>query len=358
MAVYAFKSFQRKPLASLLAAGGLVASTAALPAHAAHTFAYGIDDQQRLIQVDLTGKDSQPIFSGAAFICSGLDATDAALCSGANGGRQKFYSNNFAYDDTRRQFFFMDFRGNLRFWDFSPQSTLPVLADQDAIGLDQVNPVTTQYTANATFYNDAFYYFIDSTARNGGTTASPDRSTLVKFQLTYGPDNKPTGGTASKIAVAGLESDFVFGDIATDNAGNLYGASANGSFFSLDLNACPGGSCAAQYLITSTDATLNPSLQIAFDENFQTLYGHTFSENSNGSLTPAGGWGTVDTATGAYTPFTGSNAFLTPPLRDIAGASTQEVYVPGPLPVVGAAAAFGWTRRLRRRLAQAGRRSR
>ena len=148
-----------------------------------------------------------------------------------------------------------------------------------------------------------------------------------------------------------MESDFEFGDIAIDSAGKLYGANASGAFFSLDLNQCPGAGCEAQYLIPSSASTVNPSLQIAFDENFQTLYGHTFSSNSNGSITAAGGWGRVDTATGVYTPFEGDEFFTSTPLRDIAGASNREVFVPGPLPVLGAGAAFGWTRRLRRRLA-------
>lgn len=360
MADRAPKAAQGRRLAVLLAGGSLLTAAAALPASAADTFSYGIDDKQRILQVDLTQKDQQVVFNGAGIICQGLDPAAFAACSGAGGGLQRYYSNNFAYDDARRQFYFMDWQGNLRYWDFTPSSTLPVIAGKNTIGLDQVNRTSTQFTANGSYFQDAFYYFIDSTAPNGGgapPVASPDRYKLVKFDLTFGPDNKPTGGTATKLTVTGLENNFIFGDIAIDSTGKLYGAQSSGSFFSLDLNQCPG-SCAAQYLINSSDATVNPSLQIAFDQDFQTLYGHTFEANSNGSTTAAGGWGTVDTTTGVYTPFSGSGAFSSTPLRDISGASGQEVFVPGPLPVLGAGAAFGWTRRLRRRLAQAGRSSR
>lgn len=357
MADRAFLATRGRRLAFLLAGGSLLTTAAVLPAQAANTFSYGIDDKQQILQVDLTDKDEKVVFKGAPYICSGLDPTDAAVCGGAGGGLQRYYSNNFAYDDSRRQFYFMDFRGNLRYWDFSPSSTLPVIAGKDAIGLDQVNRTSTQFTANGSYYNNAFYYFIDSTAPNGGgapPVPSPDRYKLVKFDMIFGADNKPTGGTATKLTVSGLEDSFTFGDIAIDPTGKLYGANVNGAFFSLDLNQCPGASCAAQYLIKSTDNKVNPSLQIAFDEDFQTLYGHTFDPNTNGSTTAAGGWGTVDTASGIYSPFLGSDAFATTPLRDIAGASDREVFVPGPLPVLGAGAAFGWTRRLRRRLAQAG----
>jgi hypothetical protein len=362
MADRASKATRGRRLAFLLAGGSLLTTAAALPALAADTFSYGIDDKQRILQVDLTQKDQQVVFNGASIICGGLDPADYALCSGAGGGLQRYYSNNFAYDDARRQFYFMDFKGNLRYWDFKASSTLPVIADKDAIGLDQVSRTSTQFTANGSYYNDSFYYFIDSTAPNGGGAPpppSPDRNKLVKFDLTFDGDNKPTGGTATKITVDGLENNFIFGDIAIDSTGKLYGANTSGSFFTLDLNQCPGASCAAQYLLSSGGGPkLNPSLQIAFDQDFQTLYGHTFDANSNGTSTEAGGWGTVDTATGIYSPFAGSEAFNSTPLRDIAGASGQEIFVPGPLPVLGAGAAFGWTRRLRRRLAQAGRSSR
>lgn len=358
MADRASQAARCRRLAFLLAGGSLLTAAAALPANAANTYAYGIDDKQRILQVDLTQKDQQVVFKGAPYICA--DAPSVGVCSGDGGGLQRYYSNNFAYDDARRQFYFMDWQGNLRYWDFTPTSTLPVIAGKDQIGLNNVNRTSTQFTANASYFKDAFYYFIDSTAPNGGgapPVPSPDRYKLVKFDLTFGPDSKPTGGTATKLTVAGLEDNFIFGDIAIDQSGKLYGANASGAFFSLDLNQCPG-SCAAQYLIKSSDATVNPSLQIAFDQDFQTLYGHTFDANTNGSSTAAGGWGTVDTTTGAYAPFAGSDAFASTPLRDIAGASGQEIFVPGPLPVLGAGAAFGWTRRLRRRLAQVGRSSR
>jgi hypothetical protein len=176
--------------------------------------------------------------------------------------------------------------------------------------------------------------------------------------MTFGEGNMPTGGTANLVDVEGLESDFIFGDIAIDPSGKLYGANVSGAFFSLDLNQCPGAGCSAQYLIPGNGTNSNPSLQIAFDKDFQTLYGHTFEANTNGSTTEAGGWGTIDPSTGIYSPFEGAEAFSSTPLRDIAGSSEREVFVPGPLPVLGAGAAFGWTRRLRRRLAQAGRSSR
>jgi hypothetical protein len=364
MADCASKTLRGARLAILVAGGSLLATAAALPARAAEEYLFGIDDKQQILQINPTTKEQAIVLNGAPIICAGLDPADAALCAGADGGRDKFYSNNFAYDESRRQFYFMDFRGNLRYWDFQ-SSDLPIVATKNQIGLDQVSNTQTQFTANGAFHNGSFYYFIDSFARDinsANPPVSPDRNKLVQFAISYDGSGKPTGGTASKFDVPGLPvadgnpaNDFTFGDIAINSSGTLYGANANGAFFTLDLNSCSGSSCAspAQFLINGSDAVRNPSLQLAFENDFLTLYGHTFSANSNGTTTAAGGWGTVDMSTGVYSPFSGSEAYSSTPLRDIAGGSAQKFTVPGPLPVLGAGAAFGWTRRLRRRLAGA-----
>lgn len=362
MADCASKTLRGVRLAILLAGGSLLATAAALPSRAAQEYLFGIDDKQQILQIDPINKQQAVVLQGAPFICTDLSPADTALCGGADGGRDKFYSNNFAYDDSRRLFYFMDFRGNLRYWDFATQA-LPIVATKNQIGLDQVSNTQTQFTANGAFHNGSFYYFIDSDARDissANPPVSPDRKKLVQFALSYDGAGKPNGGTATKFDVLGLPTadgtpanDFTFGDIAIHTDGTLYGANANGGFFTLDLNQCSGTSCAtpAQFLINGSDAVRNPSLQIAFENDFLTLYGHTFTADSNGTTTAAGGWGTVDLATGFYTPFSGGDAYASTPLRDIAGGSGRQFTVPGPLPVLGAGAAFGWTRRLRRRLA-------
>lgn len=364
MADCASKTLRGARLAILVAGGSLLATAAALPARAAEEYLFGIDDKQQIVQINPTTKQQSVILKGADYICTGLSAADTALCGGFDGGRDKYYSNNFAYDDAKRLFYFMDFRGNLRYWDFA-LNDLPVVATKNQIGLDEVSNTQTQFTANGAYYNGAFYYFIDSDARNinsANPPVSPDRKKLIQFALSYDGNGKPTGGTATKFDVLGLPvadgtpaNDFTFGDIAINSNGTLYGANANGALFTLDLTQCSGATCAspAQFLIKGSDAVRNPSLQIAFENDFLTLYGHTFSANSNGTTTAAGGWGTVDLTSGVYTPFSGSEAFASTPLRDIAGGSARKFNVPGPLPVLGAGAAFGWTRRLRRRLAGA-----
>lgn len=364
MADRASKSLRGARLATLLAGGSLLATAAALPARAAQEYLFGVDDKQQIVQINPTSKQQDVLLNGAPFICTGLTAPEEALCGGFDGGRDKYYSNNFAYDDAKQQFYFMDFRGNLRYWDFSIND-LPIVATKNQVGLDMVSNTQTQFTANGAFYNGAFYYFIDSNARDitGPTPpASVDRKKLIQFALSYDVNGKPNGGTATKFDVLGLPvadgtpaNDFTFGDIAISPDGTLYGANASGAFYKLDLTQCSGGTCAspAEFLINGGDAVRNPGLQIAFDNDFQTLYGHTFFANSNGTTTAAGGWGTVDLTTGVYTPFSGSEAYASTPLRDIAGGSPRGFTVPGPLPVLGTGAAFGWTRRLRRRLAGA-----
>jgi hypothetical protein len=96
----------------------------------------------------------------------------------------------------------------------------------------------------------------------------------------------------------------------------------------------------------------NPSLQIFYDDGIldgQT-HGADASGFSNGHVVDPGGWGTFNPLNGRYTKQSVGTAVVTP-LRDIAGASFRSnVVAPRPLTLLGAGAALGWSRRLRRRL--------
>jgi hypothetical protein len=276
-----------------------------------------------------------------------------------------YYSNSFAYDKVRNQFFFLDYLGNLRFWDFKPSTPLPILAEQANNGLAGSSPLT-RYTANAAYYNNAYWYFIAShTTLPDNTGASPNRNKWVKYDLTYDSNGVPQYSSLNKAtlySIANLPSgfqiptsppanSFSFGDIAISESGTLYGTTVYGGFFKIDLTSCgvatPGSCNNADITLTNADNT-NPSLQIFYDNyNGESLWGQ---RHVLPNTTDSGSWGTFDPTTGIYT-----NRSINPTgvaqLRDIAGASQRSnAPVPGPLPLLGAGAAFGWTRRLRRRL--------
>jgi hypothetical protein len=373
----------------VLASSALAFAGAFAPSPAqANLFGFGIDDRQRILQVNLSNISTPAtsiLFDAAPIVCAGLTGTDNTACTtGVNAGSSlaiDFFSNSFAYDKARNQFFFLDYKGNLRFWDFQPSTPVPVLAGQAINGLANSNPFT-RFSANASYHENAYWYFLGSATPANGLPAIPanfqtsiDRNKLVKFAINYDGNGVPdfvNPGTATIYSIANIPDaiaptldpandpvKFRFGDIAIDENDILYGATDRGGFFKVDLDTCNdiSNTCSNAFDIVANGATpsggsaANPSLQIFYDQG--ALYGQEF----NGAL--PGDWGNLNLSTGTYTRQSiGSTATS---LRDIAGASERSnVGVPGPLPLLGAGAALGWSRRLRHRrnLPQTARRSR
>ena len=290
---------------SLLALGGILATVLA-PQAARADFIYGIGDDNIIYQVETTSKTIAPIFNTRL---SGL-------------------SNAFAYDAVRKQFFFVDAGSNLKFWD-GGASLFNV-----ATPAQVCSPAGPNCTipANAVYYNNSYWYFTEGTA------------TLNQIQLNYAIPTAPTYSTKSTFTVAGISNPGAnqFGDIAVNSSGILYGATTGGTFFSLNL-ANPSTTY-TQIKPSLANPGTNPSLQLSFSADFNTLFAQNFA---------GGQWFTINLATGAATPISG---FLTPitsggnALRDLGGAGAVPIQTPAPLPLAGIAAGFAWSRRLRKRI--------
>lgn len=269
-----------------------------LPQAASASFIYGVADDNIIYEVNTSTQSSQPVFA------TGLTGL----------------SNAFAYDTARQQFWFVDANRNLQLWNGG--SALITVAPASTIG-------TTQ-PANAAYFNNSFWYFTDATA------------TLNRIPLSYTDPLMSTAGVKETFTVSGITANTnTFGDIAINPEGILFGATVNGRFFTVDLNA------ANKTQITLLNPGTNPSLQLSFSADFTKLYGQNFA---------GGQWYTIDTATGIATVIPG---FLEPivgttALRDLGGARALPMPgplpVPGPMPLAGAAMGFAWSRRLRRRI--------
>jgi hypothetical protein len=288
------------------------------------------------------------------------------LVTGADG-------NALAYDTTSDRLWFFDSTFNLRYYDRG-SSTSPVVATssdvQSLLGLGS-SPVL-QF-ANASFF-DGDYWFIYP-----GTTASPTaRLARLRFNNPAGPNPTFNSGTSSTYTLnydgtgTGLNLNLrTFGDIAIDAVNQkLIGATArinlDGSpvasstrsvLFSVDLASRNTASSLNVATISALSGTAPAALQLAWDSNYQTLYGvaNTVVSDDGTSVSPqaSGVWYQIDPATGSLTPMPFSTSGTT--INDLAGSSATADPnivpdpVPGPLPLFGAGAAFAWSRRLRRR---------
>ncbi len=330
---------------------GLASARALLLAHAAmpqsveaKVYSQGIDDRQRIGEINITNLTSPTdlaLIDAGPLVCSALPGADYTPCTtGVGANPLSYYSNSFAYDKVRNHFFFLDYLGNLRFWDFKPTTPVPVLAMKANIGLANPGP-KTGFTANAANYDNAFWHFISNntlTTNAPDSPPSPDQNKLVRCAISYSSSNIPVVSASNQATLSSVPNlpsatqtplspagaaltpngqSFTFGDIAIVEAGaargTLYGTTAAGGFFTLDLNSCspmaPAGPACdpATVLINKYDPDSNPSntpsLQVFEDSGI--LEGQTHGDASgisNGHLVAPGGWGT------------------SPPLRDIAGA--------------------------------------
>ena len=291
-----FRQLSRRPIACVVAATMLaLAAAAARPADAEPipSYVYGIDDTNRIWQIDPVQKTAE-----ATFNTIGLSGT----------------SNAVAFDRGRDQLFFLGgnnstFNNDLYMWN-KPLGTGPSafsqIATRDDLGISTAN------VFNAAYYNNAFWFFKEGTNQ------------LVKTSLSYSgtaPGTVPTFSTETTYTVAGAPNDSNngFGDIAINvNTGILYAATSgagvpnNGMFYSVNL-ADP------ENTFTSIKGSGNMSLQLSFNENYSILYGHNYTTAD---------WYTVDIATGDTTALnyqTPSDGASGPGFRDLGGASIVDI---------------------------------
>lgn len=342
------------PLALLLCACAATLPTAAR-AGASGSFMYAIDQTTKeLVEYNPN--------TGSATVIRDLDT----LIAGADG-------NALAYDTVSTRLWFFDNTYNLRYYDRGSSTTPIVATSSDVQTLLGLGSSPVLQFANASFF-DGDYWFIYP-----GTTASPTaRLGRLRFNNPGGP-NPTLNSAGSSTYTLNYDSTGTslnlnlrtFGDIAIDAVNQkLIGATArinlDGSpvasstrsvLFSIDLASRNTASSLNVSTISALSGTAPAALQLAWDSDYQNLYGVANTvvsdDGTSVSAQATGVWYRIDPATGSLTQLPFSTAGTT--VNDLAGsAATADPNVtpdpvPGPLPLFGAGAAFAWSRRLRRR---------
>jgi hypothetical protein len=269
-------------------------------------FIYGIADNNLIYEINTSTEIASPVFN-TGFAAGTL-------------------TNAYAYDAARKQFFFVAPDRTLRVWGGGPAVTQ--VATRANLGLTaNAGQTTGLQPESASYFNNAFWF------------VNENRNILTQINLDYTNPSAPTFANRIVYTIANLPA-VGYGDIAINpNTGLLYGATETGLFYTLNLN----GNAAAIQSSYSLIRSGNPSLQLAFSADFNTLYGQEFT---------GGVWSTVNVTSGVVTnipgfttPIVGGNAF-----RDLSSGAL--VPIPGPLPVLGLAAAFGYSRKLRSKIKQ------
>ncbi|MCP9884700.1 hypothetical protein KBY97_06115 [Synechococcus sp. ATX 2A4] len=254
-------------------------------------------------------------------------------------------ANGLAVDRVRNSLFYFDPNGNLQ-----------VLRRDQPI--EQVATATqlslTAQPQNAAFYNGDLWFFTrTSNVLNrigftySGNTPVFNPADSEQFTLSSVPNDQTVGNVNSNS----------FGDIAITSDGLLFAATSyanpalgtginDGRFFQLNLTILNETAINASY--TPLDASLGiGNLQIAFNPNYDVLYG-------NGN---PGNWVTIDVTNGNTADLSPTFTTVSPggSLPNAAGFadlsdSATTVSIPAPLPVLGATVAFGWSRKLRKRI--------
>jgi len=237
-------------------------------------------------------------------------------------------ANALAYDTVRNQMFFVNAANTFDYWERSTNTIKSV--GGLSLGL-------TSDPNNGAFYNDAFWYFShNSNVLNratlsytgSGETAVPSVSSLASFPVL---GMNPTGVNTNS-----------FGDIAIDtNTGTLYAMTSRGRFYSLDLN---NPVLSFNEIVASPGNDRSVGLQLSFDLNNNTLYGHNYR---------SGDWYTIDTGTGAVSQIAGFNTLVAGGrgFRDLGGSALNPVPEPSTigLAAVGLVGSLGYTGIRRRR---------
>ena len=242
-------------------------------------------------------------------------------------------ANGFATDRIRNHLFYFGSNGDLYYYTTTDGSAGTV-APASTFG-----NVTDFPPEDASFYNGAFWFIGKGDNYN---------NKLYQVPITYTGNVPSFSGTPTsyQLSASGSTTGMAFGDIAIHrDTGILYGSTTPGSgglFFTLDMNSINSGTTNPVNVITSG----NPiSLQLAFSEDFSTLYGQEYRFDSNDPTNPAltsGVWYTVDTTSGTYNSI---SVTTSPGMRDLAGVAA----VPEPgtflLATVGFAVALALNRK-------------
>lgn len=326
------------------------------PAKANGTTFYGIDNNNNIWEVNPITKTNVKVNS------TGLTTFEG--------------SNGIAYDTVRDHLFFFYnpiSRGpgqiyDLRFWNRKSTGT----GSLQTIDLGSV----TDIPANAAYYNNSLWYF------GGGNTDLEELTILYQLSFTYNAsEDAIIGQSLSSYDLSTYSTPTyepgIYGDIAINTkTGFLYGSTIQGNYYSIDLNKL-GDTSNAIYtdlgtinsLQGSTPAQAPTGLQLSFNADYSKLFGTRFCNGAivctgytldGQPITPAAGDGLffeiTDYAIGDSSRvrnLTDADLlyYATPGFRDLGGATTNElVPVPGPVPVLAAGTAFGWSRRMRRKL--------
>ena len=296
--------------AAVIAVAAAAASAWAGPP--APAYIYGIDNNNDIYEIDPVNKTST-----------------LALVQPAGG-----FSNSLAFDTNRSQLFFIGPDNGLKYWLQGSGSTGISVAGSPAVGTDP---------NNAAYYDNAYWFFdFNSNVLNRWNLAysgtGPSGVPSVTGTQTYSIANMllPPSGTS------GLNTN-TFGDIAINaSTGILYASTTRGRFYSLDLNGDPTNTFTE--LAASLGVSNTLGLQLAFNTDYSTLYGHSYED---------GAWYEVSTVDGARTLITD---FTTTPFggkgfRDLGGSAITAVPEPSSIALacVGAGGlAWRYLRRRRR----------
>ncbi len=322
---------------------GIAVAAWAHPAEAGG-FLYGAGSDGNIYEIDTHQRTSR-FLTSTGFTGIGTNGTGAA--------------NALANDPVRNNLFFITPDNNLRV--IQRGSSTPQLvsgATAHNLGINgQLQP------QNAAFYNNEFWFFSRLAPGNKAdknpvtlnrvsfsyTNNTPSFMRRISYHLSAVPNN-----TTGKDGL--LENNF--GDISIVTGGQkdgyLFGTTNNayntdGRLFRLKLAGLSTDPILGAKALNASYKQLNGNLgtgglQTAFNSSFTTLFANAAT---------GGNWLTVNIHTGATAalpqPFTTVVPGPLPGVLDLS-SSISTVQIPGPLPLLGAAAAFGWTRKLRKRV--------
>lgn len=241
-------------------------------------------------------------------------------------------ANAFALDRVKAQVYFIGTDKNLYAWD-RPSGWLGQVASASDLGIvAEIRPL------NATFYDSKFWFI------------QPGDNLLRSALITYGtsgPTNgKPVGAALQPtVTISGVPGsvnttppgttpgfthphDIVFNPITSKG----YGTERDNSFFEVDLSTLSTGTVAYTQLYGNVGAN---SVQLAYDQDFNTLYGVSFADGQWYTLgTTLGGNATA--ILGAQTDIVTNPQFQ---MADLAGGLVP-VPEPGSLAIAGSGALF------------------
>lgn len=277
--------------------------------------------------------------------------------TGFTGTKGTGTANALANDPVRNNLFFITADNNLQVIQ-AGSSAAQLVSGATAQNLGIKGKFQPQ---NAAFYNNEFWFFSQLAPGNKAdmnpvtlnrisfsyTNNTPSFLKRISYNLSAVPNNttgykgllENTFGDIS-IITSGPKDGFLFG--TTTNANNT-----DGRLFRLKLAGLSTDPILGAKALNANYKQIKGNLgtgarQTAFNSSFTTLFANSAS---------GGNWLTVSIGTSATTalaqPFTTAVPGLFPGVLDLS-SSISGVRIPGPLPLLGAAAAFGWSRRLRK----------